>query len=190
MGLVSPILWLIRHAPPAEPWDRDVFLGQRDVPVNLTASEHELEQIARRFDSIETIFSSPLIRSRRTAEQLFPGRLVVIEPRLTERSLGELEGLDKNDLREQIPEAFDQAGRLKAEWVPLGGETLRDVSFRVGSFLAELATQRHPQSVAITHNGVIRCVQAQLSDGRFGDGAPHLAPIRVDLDLCLGSIPL
>jgi broad specificity phosphatase PhoE len=107
-------------------------------------------------DSYDAAFHSGLRRSRRTLEAASRRAAIIasiVDPRVGERSMGELEGAPSRPLP-----AYDLGDM---EWAPPGGEPYISVARRVASFLLDLQFEseragRKVSVLASTHVGPMR----------------------------------
>ncbi len=159
--------WLVRHAP-VDDAARAILYGTMDValcPVSLEAAAPLCRALARRLPQPAEWIVSPLTRARRTAEAIFaagyPSVSPVIEPGMTEQSLGEWQGLNHAALPARLtgpPHAFWPTGPAER---PPGGESMEDVIARVGTVLEQLAKQHSDKDVVVVgHGGAIRAAVA------------------------------
>lgn len=151
------VLALLRHA--ETDWSAAKRLqGQTDIPLSL-AGRNALD--GRRLPAGcngMRVLSSPLQRCIQTAHGLGLDA-VRTEPRITEMSWGDWEGLSLAALR-AAPDGAMQANEARGlDFQPPGGESPRQVWARVQPWLAELASAQVP-ALAISHRGVIRVVFA------------------------------
>ncbi len=148
------VIYLIRHAAPAL---RGVFLGSNDVPLaSESLSPSTLEPAS--------IFASPLQRSRRTAELLFPAREIAVVPELAECNLGDWEGKAWNEIQRRWP---DLAARKVNDWrgvLPPNGEPWPDFVARVQR--AWVRIRPSPAPIAIVAHGGVNSVLAHLIAAR------------------------
>ena len=146
-------LALLRHGP--TDWNATGRIqGHADIPL----SEAGLAKMgALRLPlEITRIYSSPLLRTRQTAEAL--GLSVPIyDPRLMEQNWGTWEGLTRDEILARDGEdAFIKAGAKQGEaFRPGGGESTGELHTRVASFLKDVA-QGEGDAVAVAHLGVLR----------------------------------
>lgn len=128
--MIVPTVYLARHG--ETDWSKaGRHTGRTDVP--LTAQgEADGRRLGERLrgTSFARIFSSPLVRARRTAE--LAGYSPEIEPDLQEWDYGEYEGKTSTEIRATRP-----------EWVlfrdgPPGGESVAEVATRVDRLAAKL----------------------------------------------------
>jgi len=161
-------LALLRHADTA--WSRDGRIqGRADVPL--------LENISIRLPDAcrgMRIVTSPLKRCVQTAA-LLGAPDAPREPRLVEMDWGQWQGESLAALRERLGEAMRENEARGLDFRPANGESPREVTARVGSWLRELAHEDVP-TLAVTHRGVIRAIFAQAS-GWDMRGAP---PAKLD----------
>jgi probable phosphoglycerate mutase len=146
--------------------------GHHDIPLNQTGRAQAVHcgQIladllaragrpAAHFDYV----SSPLSRARETMEivrdtlGIAPTRYE-IEPRLTEISFGEWEGLTYGEVMLRDPDVVAKREADKWEFLPPGGETYRQVALRVGAWYASLERD----TVVCAHGGTGRALVALL----------------------------
>ncbi len=119
---------------------------------------------------IDVAVSSDLQRAVETAA-LMVGPLgidaVAVEPLLRERDVGEWTGLTRPEIEHRWPEA------LVAMTDPPGGESVTTLEDRVVAAVVKLA-HSHPDAslLAVTHGGVIRCLERHL--GIDPDPLPNL----------------
>lgn len=152
-------LYLIRHG--ETDWNAEGRIqGHSDTELNLRGLEQARRLAARMPDEGEftAIYTSPLKRARLTAEMIGNALnlLVTLDPRLLERSLGQLEGLTMSDIRERYPDVHHAwtAGGARPH-IP-GEESRDDFLHRTTGFLDDLRARHHDGRVlAITHGGTI-----------------------------------
>ena len=88
------MIYVVRHG--STDWnDKKISMGSKDIPLNDKGKAEALNtaSLLQNYD-FDLIISSPLIRALETANIINKDRdnQIVIEDRLTERYLGELEG--------------------------------------------------------------------------------------------------
>lgn len=152
-------LTLIRHA--LTDWNvSGRFQGQSDVPLSDEGRREarRLERYVRNLEPDAVVFASPLARARETAEIAFPGREILLDPRLAELDFGAFEG------------ATQVENEARAEWVwwfadpyerpAPGGESYRQLRERAVAWMEEQEAFRHV--VAVTHSGTIQMLLAHV----------------------------
>jgi 2,3-bisphosphoglycerate-dependent phosphoglycerate mutase len=162
------LLALLRHAETA--WSRDGRIqGRANVPLleNVGVSLPAACQGMR-------IVTSPLARCVKTAA-LLGAPDAEREPRIVEMNWGDWEGESLAALRERLGEEMRINEARGLDFRPPNGESPREVTVRVKSWLREVAAAGAP-TLAVTHRGVIRAVLAEAS-GWDMRGAP---PAKLD----------
>ena len=149
-------LALIRHGP--TPWNREHRIqGRRDVPMDAESVAFVATfRVPSLLDGWDWL-ASPLSRARETAK-ILSGRTPPLDERLTEADWGDWEGRRLADV-EVDADAAKARGEGGFDLLPPGGESPRMVWQRVAPLLAELAA-RGNDTVAVTHNGVVRAIYA------------------------------
>lgn len=152
-----PTIVLLRHGRTA--WNREeILIGQKDIPLDI-GGRQEVESAVEALAGVDAIYSSPLTRSRETAE-IIGGRLglqVELLHGLSERHWGVFEGRPKLE-RDQSRE-------------PEGGETTVEFRERVLKTLQFIEGER---PLVVTHSGVIRLLSSQPTSQ-----IPHAEPIEL-----------
>lgn len=158
MPLPLTELILVRHSETA--WNAESRIqGHRDIPLNARglAQAAALGQRlgAERFDAV---YSSDLQRALQTALPLVRHRAadIRLEPRLRERHLGVLEGLNREQAILSQPVAWQVLKTRQADAPLAGGESLGIFFARAVGLLRELV-ERHAghRVLLVTHGGVL-----------------------------------
>ncbi len=134
-----PKLILMRHL--QSQWNKENrFTGWTDVPLSKEGIE-SADKIAGKLTGfkIDKVYTSPLIRNKGTVslilEKLDKKDLpVIIDKALDERNYGELQGLNKDEIKKQYGEEQFRQWRRGWNQAPPGGESLKDVFSRVVPF--------------------------------------------------------
>lgn len=152
-------LYLIRHG--ETDWNAEGRIqGQSDIELN-SYGEAQAQCLAARLveeGEFHALYSSPLKRASCTAQVI--GRAlnlpIIYDARLVERSLGVLEGLTMNEIKEQFPHvhrAWHEGGMRP----PIPGEEPREAFvMRTRAFIDDLRAA-HPQGqvIVVTHGGTL-----------------------------------
>jgi len=166
-------LLLVRHGETV--WNADaVYRGRSEVPLSETGRS-QAQLLGRRLaeEGVTALHTSPLTRARETAEAIerHVGVAARVDPDLTDLDCGEWEGLSDLQVKERYPE-------VRRIWLDTphlvrlpGGETLDEVSVRVGGVLERvLAT---PGVVVLVSHRVVHkvaiCVLLGLDNSHFWD---------------------
>jgi len=152
--------------------------GTTDIPLNETGRADARTAAARLSDSVHhTIYASPLLRARETAEiisaELGLGSPALV-PEIREREFGVGEGM-------LVPDYLEKYGDWHAP-VP-GAETLEEVCERALRGLHRIAREARRRSapvaesvIVVAHGGVIRSLIDHVSGGtlpKLGDVLPN-----------------
>ena len=156
------LLYLIRHGRTA--WNNDGRMQGWADPGLDDLGRLQAQALARRLysESFAAFYSSPLARSRETAEVVAAGHhmRVLYDDRLRERNLGEWTGLTFEAARQRNPECAEDDWRLPG---PPGGESQAELMARVAACLDEVAA-RHPEGTVgvFSHGGALSAYLEQL----------------------------
>ena len=161
-------IYLIRHCEAVGNLKR-VFQGSTDCDISETGAK-QLEFLKERFKNIklDAIYSSPLIRARKTAEAVVCGKglEIITRQNLTELSGGVVEGRPFQEAFNSIPGLADTWDNHPEDFAPEGGEKMRDAYERIWNTVKNIAAQNAGKTVACTtHGGVTRCLLCRLLKG-------------------------
>ena len=168
-------LYLVRHGLTVGGEERR-YKGSIDVPISdegivqaKKTAEFIAEELARRtkradrncssVSQLQAIYSSPLSRAQRTAEEICRphGLSPIVVPDLRERHFGDWEGMSFSEIQEQFPDAFRAWAGNPLDYAPTGGETTREVEKRAVRALSALLKSHSGQSfVIVAHGGINR----------------------------------
>jgi probable phosphoglycerate mutase len=173
------ILALLRHG--RTEWnDARRMQGRADIPL----SEAGRAQVAawRLPASLRgaRIVASPLARAVETA-RLLAGGEPELAHELVEMDWGAWEGRTFDELRAELGPAYAISESLGVDYRPPRGESPRDVQARVRRWIERVSGDPGPV-VAVTHNGVLRALLAQITGWDMVSRPPvKLKPDRVHL---------
>ena len=146
---------LIRHTTPAV--EKGICYGQADLAL-AESYPIELERVRKEVNgAFDQVFSSPLIRCKQLAEDLFGKEKIVFEERIMEYNFGEWEMVPWDEMDKDLQEKW------MANFVDIpapGGESLMMMHNRIQSFLSDLKKENFSRVALVTHSGVIRIVSA------------------------------
>ena len=151
-------LLFIRHA--QTEWNiQRRFQGHGDSPITEEGQE-QLQRLKSRLAGLEfdVVYSSDLRRTMETSKML-SGKQRVEEPRLRERGVGILEGLNLEQIMAEHAEAFRAFRSGDKDHQIEGGESLQIALNRAWTFLEEMP-EKHPgaELAAVSHAGLIRLI--------------------------------
>jgi broad specificity phosphatase PhoE len=154
-------IWLVRHG--ETDWNLDGrFQGQADPPLNANGLA-QATQLAEQLTgaSIDAIYCSDLQRALLTA-RIIGEKLALlpqVDPRLREISLGEWEGMQKEQIQVIFPAVWNRR-KLDPVHVPApGGENLLQLAKRVWT-ATDLIAQRYPAGrvLIVSHGVSLACI--------------------------------
>lgn len=90
-------------------------------------------------DGFDAYLTSPLIRTRQSADSLGLTQNWANEYRLSERDRGKIAGLTKHEHQLLYPKSYQQMLDHPFHWSPPGGESLLRASYRLTELLADVA---------------------------------------------------
>ncbi|NKN31935.1 histidine phosphatase family protein [Marichromatium bheemlicum] len=157
LSLRGRLIDLLRHG--------DVEGGSRlrgncDDPLSARGWS-QLRAATAGLDEPQLVVSSPLQRCAAFARELAAtrGLELVLEPALAERHFGDWEGCSASEL------PADELWRLWDDplgFTPPGGEPMRDFLARTGAAWRSLCERGGPDTLVVTHGGVIRAILAEV----------------------------
>ena len=164
------LLALLRHADTA--WSEEGRIqGRSDVPLSESGRARLRARALPRDCRGMKVVTSPLARCVETAALLgVPD--AEREPRIAEMRWGAWEGRLLAELRLELGEAMRQNEARGLDFRPEGGESPRELLFRVSHWVSSLTES----TMAITHRGVIRVALAAAT-GWDMTGRP---PVKLD----------
>lgn len=185
-------LWLVRHG--ESTWNAlGLVQGQTDEACLTHRGAVQARRVARSLGSrqVRALYSSDLRRAVQTAAPLAAalGLDPVEDARLRERSFGEVEGEPSVQL-DPGRSGLDAGRVADPDAAPRGGESVRQLCRRVGSFLDGLSADDRlwdgpGDVVLVAHGGVVRAALAHLDGippehmdwGAVGNGTAVCRPL-------------
>jgi broad specificity phosphatase PhoE len=166
-------IYLVRHGQTV--WNEEGRLcGSSDVPLSDEGLAQARKLAARLKDiGIASIYSSPLLRARQTAEAIAAHHRVEvkIEPDLREIDYGDWEGLKVADVLEQFPELEKLRREEPMKFAAPNGEPMRQFAKRVISAIQRVAASHADETICVVaHQTVNRFILCWILQ------SPHPAP--------------
>lgn len=163
------VMWLVRHA--ETNWNSLGWAQGQATGARLTyRGRRQALRLAALLEAkdITSVYSSDLPRALDTATTIADrlGRQVIVDPRLRERSLGEVEGSCAASLPPDITGIT--GGRVTdAGARPPGGESLDDLHLRCADFVSWVESRNDEGDiVVVAHGGSIRMIRAAVWGSR------------------------
>ena len=158
-------IYVVRHCEAAGNHER-LFQGSTDCDIT-DIGKKQLELLRKRFDNIriDGIYTSPLIRARKTALALKGSREteIISLPELTEIHGGIIEGKPFYESFKKMPALAEVWNNHPQDFAPEGGETMRNAYERIWNAVLRIARENVGKTAAVaTHGGVIRCLNCRL----------------------------
>ncbi len=158
-------LYMVRHGQTAASRDNR-FSGSSDPP--LTAAGAAMaEAFAKAYASLtwDTIYTSPMLRARQTADPLcrLVGAQPAVEDGLKEIEYGEWEGLEQDEVKARWPEVFEYwADDVASRGTP-GGETAFHVAARAMRVVEAIRSRhQHGNVLLVSHKATLRIITCAL----------------------------
>ena len=153
-------LYLMRHAKP-EPKDPEAYPDDSKRPLSgdgRKVHEYYSALLKGMGIKVEKVLTSPFARARETAEIIADqlGIDVIPDERFKERGVGEIAGLNSEEINRQYPGLLERWRSQRKLVAAPGGEDPQVFSARVVEAFDELVA-RHPDGVVavVTHGGVL-----------------------------------
>lgn len=147
------MLILVRHGR-TEANRAGLLLGRLDVHLDAIGRA-QAAATAAAVGAVDRVISSPLSRTRQTAEAF--GLPVEVDERWVELDYGELDGTPLRD----VPVEQWAAWRGDLEWAPPGGESLRQLGKRVRHACEDLVDEARERTVVVvSHVSPIKAAAA------------------------------
>ncbi len=112
------------------------------------------------FEKFDSYLTSPLIRTKQSAESLGLCNDWTKEPRLMERNRGDIQGLTKQQHKDKFPDSYKSMFDHPFYWVPPGGESILTVSHRFGELVDDLTNTNNV--LIMTHRDVLWAAHVPL----------------------------
>ena len=158
-------IYLVRHCE-AMGNQKRLFQGSTDCDISEIGAK-QLEYLKARFSNIklDAIYSSPLLRAKKTAQAVSYGKglEIITRKNLAELDGGVVEGKPFVEAFNAIPGLADAWNNHPQDFAPEGGEAMKDAYVRIYDEVLALARQNRNKTIAAaTHGGVLRCLMCRV----------------------------
>ena len=156
-------VYLLRHGETAYNADGNRYCGRTDIELTtkgLRQAKFVCDQLSDM--KIDAVYSSPLLRAKRTAEIASGKREVFIDNRLIEVDFGNWEGKTKEEFVADNPSLWTNWMNAPETNKAGGtGESAAEIVDRVTIFFDEMISKHHNQTIIVVgHNGINRLFMA------------------------------
>lgn len=157
-------IYLIRHGE-TEYGKGKKYLGHTDCKLSAKGI-NDAEKLSYIFMesgiTINSIFSSDLIRCTDTVNVAFPDKEVTFLKDLREINMGHLDGLTFDEVKNKYPEVYRERGENIADYIPLNGESFRECQQRAIKVLNYIVSSTKGNVVICSHAGFTRALLCSL----------------------------
>lgn len=146
-----------------------IFQGTTDLEISELGAR-QLEFLEKRFENIhiDRVFSSPLIRTQKTAKAIVGNKDIEIQlfDGIIELCGGVVEGRPFIEAFNEIEGLADTWNNHPQDFAPENGESMRHAYERIWNAVQKIAKENKGKTVALaTHGGVLRCLNCRLLYG-------------------------
>lgn len=161
---MTTTILLIRHG--ETDWNIEGrYQGQADPPLNSKGIK-QAQQLSQKLSrsSIDIIYTSPLLRTRETAN-IIAGNLgvqIIDDPRLMEIHQGDWQTRLRSEIEALYPDLFAAWESTPWDVSPPGGENLVDVQKRVYNAIDDIVTRKSGRKIGlVTHRIPIALIKVR-----------------------------
>lgn len=150
---------LLRHG--QTDLNRKHLIQGSSVDHSLTTAGRDFAiRSAANFDiaDFDLVYCSPLKRAKETADIFVKNKKkLIFDDRIKERDFGEWDAENYFELKKKHPDAFDHGGHIGPGYLKYAphGESIKQLSARVSSFLNELYSKAADKKVLIVCHGTL-----------------------------------
>lgn len=157
-------VYLVRHCKPRLPSDTSMCIGITDIPLSKEGFK-QAEKLKGYFlnKNINAIYSSPLIRAKKTAEIIADNKIKVeIKNEFSELNMGKWDGMTFAEIKEKYPEEYAERGRNFEDYIVEGGESMSMCRDRVLEQLRDIVKDTTDNIIIVAHAGINRLIISEL----------------------------
>jgi phosphoserine phosphatase len=153
------IIYLIRHGQ-TEYNDKSIFRGQLDIPLN-SYGIGQAESVGKALETVDfdAIYTSPLIRAKRTAEIISKHQSkkknIDIENDFTDLNYGAWQAKSHKEVKNNYPQLYYEWGTRPYNIQIPGGESLYEVQKRSFNGLKKIINKNNGKIICIVSHRVI-----------------------------------
>lgn len=157
-------IYLLRHCQPELPDGIPICIGKTDIPLskNGRIQANDLKNFFLNLE-ISAIYSSPLIRAKKTAEIIADNKSKVItKADFSEFNIGIWDGMSFAEIKEKYPMEYAERGENLEHYIVKGGESMAQCQKRAVSELYTTIDESTGNILIVSHAGVNRCILSAL----------------------------
>lgn len=157
-------IFLIRHCEPQLPKDVSICLCNKDIPLSIDGIA-EAERLKECFSTIclNSIYSSPLVRARNTAEIISDKKTnVKIKKGFSEFNIGKWDGMSFAKIKEKYPLEYKERGEDLENYIVEGGESMAACQERAIKELNNTLCESTGDILIVAHAGVNRAIISKI----------------------------
>jgi len=157
-------IYFLRHCQPQLPKGVPICLGKKDIPLSEEGII-EAEKLKNYFSHINLsyIYSSPLVRSKHTAEIIADKKLnVKIKNDFSEFNIGKWDGMSFAEIKEKYPLEYKKRGEDLENYIVEGGESMAACQIRAISELYKTMDESSGDILIVAHAGVNRTIISKI----------------------------
>ncbi|MBI2018087.1 histidine phosphatase family protein [Candidatus Daviesbacteria bacterium] len=164
--------------------------GQIDEPLAPEGCQQAEAAVSLLPKSIKHIYTSPLLRTKQTAEIINSklNRPISLQNELTEIHMGSLAGKAWTDMEAGL-ELKKKHRTVQFDYQPYGGESAKEVKKRVLVFLKKINGKHGDhEALIVTHGGIIRVLHMLEHNEQIIEDIEHISPHTFDLGKIIYNI--
>ena len=143
-------LYLVRHGKPQYPDEHSYCVGQTDFSLSMLGHLQAVLLNEELSDKISGVYCSPLLRAVETAGHMAPELPHIIVSDLSERNLGEWDGLSFDEIRQRWPDIYKARGNNPDHPIP-GAETPAASGFRFSQAVHKILCASEGDIAVVAH---------------------------------------
>jgi probable phosphoglycerate mutase len=146
-------------------------LGKKEMPLSNNGIK-EANQLRKYFSNIKLscIYSSPLIRSKKTSEIIAGNKFKVeIKNNFSELNMGKWDGMSFAKIKEKYPLEYKLRGENFENYVVEGGESMADCQKRAYEELLRAVGESSGDILIVAHAGVNRTIISKIIGSSIKD---------------------
>lgn len=159
-------IYLVRHGE-TQYGNEKRYLGHTNCELSVTGKKQAV-YLAEVFEPsnvpIDHIFSSDLIRCKKTIQTVFPDRAIIYSDLLREINMGIWDGLTFDDIKLKYPQEYALRGENLAHFAPKQGESFLQCQIRAVHVLQSILKTTKGNIVICSHAGFFRSLLCYLQN--------------------------